>query len=211
MAAQGPWGGIRRAHVPHRGIPVPLQNAHVNGGRKISCNMAFCDHRDIAKGRKIKKGSIFLSFPFPTSVERLRKYPAIRNNVKKPSTIFPGEPGKIPGTTTASRREAPSCLSWRNKCWAPSFHFLLTLCGALLPCPQHDEEGCLPLPGHLECTCRSKGWQGVPNELSASGLSKKLWLAEGHRLVTPPASFISSSSPKCLLIEHQGCSKVFSS
>lgn len=89
LAAQGPRGGIRRAHVPHRGIPVPLQNARVNGGRKISCNMAFCDHRDIAKGRKIKKGSVFLSFPFPTSLERLRKYPAIRNNVKKTRYHFP--------------------------------------------------------------------------------------------------------------------------
>lgn len=81
--------GIRRAHVPHRGIPVPLQNARVNRGRKISCNMAFCDRREIAKGRKIKKGSVFLSFPFPTRLERLRKCPAIRNNVKKAWYHFP--------------------------------------------------------------------------------------------------------------------------
>lgn len=78
-------------------------------------------------------------------------------------------------------------------------------------CPQHDEKGRLPLPGHSECVGSSKGWQGVLNELLASGLSKKLWLAEGHMLVIPSASLISNSSPKSLLIEHQGCSKVFSS
>lgn len=81
--------GIRGAHGPHRGIPVPLQNARVNGGRKISRNMAFCDRREIAKGRKIKKGSVFLSLPFPAMLERLRKCPAIRNNVQKSRHCFP--------------------------------------------------------------------------------------------------------------------------
>lgn len=69
----------------------------------------------------------------------------------------------------------------------------------------------VPVPGHSECTCSSEGWQGIPSELPASGLSKKLWLAEGHMLVTPSASLISSSPSKCLLIERQSCQNFFSS
>lgn len=66
----------------------------MDGGRNISCNMAFCDPREIAKGRKMKKDSVFLSLPFhATMLEKLRKCPAIKNNEKKGHIIFPGEPG----------------------------------------------------------------------------------------------------------------------
>lgn len=196
--------GIRRAYVLHRGIPVLLQNACVNGGRKISCNMAFCDRREIAKGRKIQKGSVFLSLPFPTTLESLRKYPAIRNNVKKPGTIFPGEPGRIPSRDCKTQQKQGCLVPLMGK---QGMGFLLSFSSSpfVEPCchvpstRRRDVAPCLSTLG--ACTGARAGME-LP--MSSPYLPKRKAVAcrRTHAMSLHQPLELPISPLKCLLIEH---------
>lgn len=119
--------------------------------------------------------------------------------------------GSQAGTVTPGRSGAPSCPSWGNEGWAPSFHFLpLPLLSPAAMSPA-QRGGMSTLPGQAVGTGSSEGWQGVPSELPISGLSGKQWLAEEHTLGHSISSLPPTSPQKCLLTEHQGCPKVVSS
>lgn len=155
---------------------MPLQNACVNGGRKISCNMAFCDRREIAKGRKNKKRFRFSFAPLPHDAGKAQEVPIHQEQCEKRPLPFSlvNLAASQAGIITPGRSRAPSYPSWGNEGWASSFHFAEPCCHV----PSTTRRDVSPCLGTMGTCATARAGKGSPvsspslSQVGSSGLQK---------------------------------------